>query len=101
MMIICKNVHPSTLCPCLSISCVMYLAFNVYFQSKDPPICFVYMVDMEDAKITNMKTDSSHLSKRFTDWKNATTKFKKYKHSKCQRETVERNTCITLSEAGF
>lgn len=48
------------------------------------------MAAAKEGKISNSKIDGSFLSAGFSNWKDATSKFRKHQDSDCHKEAVER-----------
>ena len=87
------------------VFCTFYSFFIFYFysisliyfssfQSQDLAFCFICITAAKECKITNSKVDKSFISAGFSNWKDATTKFRKHETSDSHREAVERQITI-------
>ena len=59
-----------------------------YNEATDSAFCFNCMTTATGGKIHSAKQDDAFISCGFTNWKNATTAFKKHEDSKCHKEMI-------------
>ncbi|XP_048731003.1 uncharacterized protein LOC125648123 isoform X3 [Ostrea edulis] len=61
-----------------------------YDEAKDLAFCFTCMGAAKEGKISNSKVGGSFISTSFSNWKDATSKFRKHQDSDFHKESVER-----------
>lgn len=60
-----------------------------YDESGDKAFCYICLKRLLREKVINIKyIELTYISHGYTDWKDATTNFTKYKQSKCHTDAV-------------
>ena len=65
-----------------------------YFEARDLAFCHVCMTAQRDGRLSSSTVDKAFIVTGFSNWKDATIRFKNHESSGCHREAMER--AITL-----